>query len=217
MSLSELHLGILSSMLTSHAYREHLAEERYRLAVSIAPSSASKDYLQQVANEEAGHYQGCLRVGEACDIDLPERVRVRSQSGEPGIPPFETWLDVLLAHAFNDRAGYHVLIGIQGSTVTSYAKLAQDIVAEEEEHGATGARMLMSYYQTIPAPERRARLILHLNAALKCLGRPGTSRDAVALAAGLKRRSAAATRAAFWKDVEPILDSLGEDARTLAI
>jgi 1,2-phenylacetyl-CoA epoxidase catalytic subunit len=202
--------ALLTQMLTSHAYRERLAARRFRQAVKLAPTSQSKEYVMHVAEEEDFHYLGCLKVAEQLQIDLVPLVKRRMLGRPPGIPVFTTWLDVLLAHAFNDKAGYFVLKGIVGSKVPKYARLAAEIIADEETHGLEGAKMLRQFYGRAQMDDRAKRrlLLLHLDAAVRCLGRPNSQRDKEAMKNGLKTISSADTVANFLEYSDRILIQL---------
>jgi 1,2-phenylacetyl-CoA epoxidase catalytic subunit len=207
--LSSEERELLTRMLTSHAYREKLAVERFKEAIRLLPSNQSERYWLNVIEEEQEHYDGCLLLANELGLDLEPLVAVRMLRQPAGIPPFYSWLDVLLAHAFNDRAGYHVLVGLIGSKVRSYGILAEQIIAEEEAHGTSGATALVDYYSSLPdTPERGHTLLKHLDAAVACLGHPNTLGDSEAVRSGLKTRSAEATLMEFCKDVDGVLAKL---------
>ena len=107
--LNESERELLTKMLGSHAYREKLAAERYAQAVDLSPTPEDRSYLNHIVEEETDHYRGCLRVAAELEIDLEAHVNARMLLDPPGIPPFESWLDVLLAHSLNDRAGFTAL------------------------------------------------------------------------------------------------------------
>jgi 1,2-phenylacetyl-CoA epoxidase catalytic subunit len=201
---------LLTRMLTSHAYRERLAAERFREALSLLPLHESETYWLGVIDEEQEHYVGCLDVAKQIRIDLEPLVASRMTRQPPGIPCFETWLDVLLAHAFNDKAGYYVLLGLMRSKVTPYAKLASHIVAEEESHGAMGVKALVTYYPASNESDhvKQETLIRHLDAAVRCLGRPNSWRDKEAVSAGLKTRPASVTITDFCAYADEVLERL---------
>src|SRR5689334_9645180 len=155
--LNETEKDLLTKMLTSHAYREILAAKRFREAVDLCPTSRDRNYFTHIVEEEMEHYHGCLKVADELGIDLVPEVNARMLQDPPGIPPFEDWLDLLLAHSLNDRAGYHVLTGLIDSKVSAYAKLALEIVTEEEAHGENGAASLIKYYPSCDHPEKRDR------------------------------------------------------------
>lgn len=192
-------------MLVRHAYREQLAAERFRGAVQIAPDN-ERPRLLDLALEEDEHYLGCCRVAASNGIAIEALVSQRMLLA-PGIPVFATWLDVLLARAFNDQAGYHVLRGVIGCKLKDYGALAHHIVAEEREHGAEGAALLIEYTSTImPHTEATRRAVAtHLAAAIRCIGRPDTEGDREAVRLGLKTQSSAATLAEFCDYSDSVL------------
>jgi 1,2-phenylacetyl-CoA epoxidase catalytic subunit len=204
--------ALLARMLTSHAYRERLAADRYRAALALAPTAADRAYLARVIEEEEDHYGGCIDVGHHLGIDIAERVAERAGRLPAGIPELHDWLDVTLAHALNDQAGYQVMVGLRGSRIIAYAKMAEQILSEEADHGQTGAVAAARTYRTTDlSPELlRERLVIHLDAAVRCLGRPGSAGDRAALAAGFKMRSAADTIRAFCADADSVLAALDE-------
>src|SRR6266404_250884 len=202
---------LLSNMLTSHAYREKLAADRFRYALTLMPTSESGNYWSSVIAEEEEHYAGCLSVASEIGIELESLVASRLSRPPDGIPVFNDWLDVLLAHTFNDRAGYHVLLGLIGSKITSYAKLAKEIVEEEERHGNSGAASLIEFYGSdINSEGRRRQLLKHLDAAVWCLGRPNTKRDTDAVRLGLKTRSSEDSLKEFCEYADRVLMRIGE-------
>lgn len=212
--LTPFEMDLLTRMLTSHTYREKLAAERFNDALTLLPSQDLKTYWLHVIEEEEEHYAGCLEVARQLDIDLEPLVHSRMQRLPAGIPEFHNWLDVLLAHAFNDKAGYYVLLGLTKSKVAPYAKLAESILVEEESHGASGAEALIEYYPSHGKSEavRRKILIKHLDAAVRCLGRPQTKGDQEAVKAGLKTKSASETISGFCLYADQILKHLKCDS-----
>ena len=181
---------LLTRMLKSHAYREKLAAQRFEGAIGLAPTGETEKYLLHVAEEEWEHYHKCVKVAKELGIDLEPLVDARMLVPPPGIPPFNHWLDVLLAHAFNDQAGYFVLAGLTNSKVMPYAELAAEIIAEEKMHGRYGATLLQEYYGTMHCDEaaKSTMLITHLDAAVRCLGQPNTSGERLAVSTGLKTK-----------------------------
>lgn len=200
---------LITKMLRSHAYREKLAAERYKQAVDLSPTLEDRNYLNHIVKEETDHYRGCLRVASELDIDLESHVNDRMLQDPPGIPPFEVWLDVLLAHTLNDRAGYHVITGLVGSKVSAYARLALEIVSEEESHGENGAASLVKYYPLCDHPQKKDQLVTHIDAAIRCLGKPDSKNDAEAIKMGLKTKPSSQVISEFCDAVDPILVDLG--------
>lgn len=218
-ALTQSEQEIFTRMLTSHAYRERLAAERFADAKEIAPSPDARSYVEHVSEEEEEHYRGCLDVAAEFGIPIEHMVARRMEQSPPGIPQFNCWLDVLLAHAFNDQAGYFVLAGVMGCKIPSYARLAKDIVAEEAAHGAHGAELLIDYYPQADTggADKRDLLLTHLDAAVRCLGRPNSPGDKEAIDAGLKSIPATDTIKQFCSYADDILMRLGcQDLTPLA-
>lgn len=202
---------LITKMLGSHGYREKLAVERYKQAADFAPTPTDRSYLKHIVEEETDHYMGCLRVAGELDIDLESHVNARMLLDPPGIPLFENWLDVLLAHSLNDRAGYHVITGLIGSKVSAYARLASEIVSEEEEHGEYGAAALVKYYPLCDHPKKKDKLVAHLDSAVRCLGKPNSRNDVEAIKMGLKTKPSFQVISEFCQAVDPILVELGTE------
>lgn len=200
---------LITKMLRSHAYREKLAAERYKQAVDLSPTLEDRSYLNHIVEEETDHYRGCLRVASELDIDLESSVNARMLLDPPGIPSFEGWLDVLLAHSFNDRAGYHVITGLVGSKVNAYARLASEIVSEEQAHGENGAASLIKYYPLCDHPQKKDKLVTHIDSAIRCLGKPNSKNDAEAINLRLKTKPSSQLINEFCDAVDPILVNLG--------
>jgi 1,2-phenylacetyl-CoA epoxidase catalytic subunit len=207
-ALSHLERDLLTRMLISHAYRERLAAKRFKQALALLPPHELSSYWHKVIKEEEEHYQGCLGVGRDLRIDIEPLVSARMKQSPAGIPPFTNWLDALLAHAFNDRAGYFVLLGLTGSKIESYAALATRIVAEEANHGAKGVMALVDYWPSSDERLRRMALITHLDAAVRCLGRPDTIRDKQALKTKLKTQSSRTVIEAFCRFADDVLRAI---------
>jgi 1,2-phenylacetyl-CoA epoxidase catalytic subunit len=201
---------LLTQMLVSHAYREKLAAVRFEEALSFLPAGETGNYWLNVIAEEEEHYQGCLHVANELNIELEPLVMARMSKQPLGIPPFCHWLDVLLAHAFNDKAGYYVLLGLIESKVKPYAALAGKIVAQEESHGTCGAAALVKYYPTQEVRDhlKRDALARYIDAAIRCLGRPNTLGDRKAVRFRLKTKSASETIREFCSYVRGILNQL---------
>lgn len=201
---------LLTRMLVSHAYREHLAAKRFKEALAFLPTDESEAYWLHVVEEEEEHLRGCYQVASELDIDLKPLIEARMLRQPQGIPPFRDWYDVLLAHAFNDKAGYYVLLGLIECEVKPYARLARVIVSEEASHGAYGAVALVKYFarQRLKDSITREMLSKHIAAALRCLGRPHTKGDRDAVDFGFKTRPASQTIKEFWSYVDDILRQL---------
>lgn len=203
--------NLLTKMLVSHGYREKLAVDRYTQAADFAPTPADQSYLKHIVEEETEHYRGCLSVAGELDIDLESHVNARMVIDPPGIPLFESWLDVLLAHSLNDRAGYHVITGLIGSKVSAYARLASEIVSEEESHGENGAAALVEYYPLCDHPQKKTKLVAHIDSAVRCLGKPNSRNDVEAIRMGLKTKPSFQVISEFCQAVDPILAKLGSE------
>jgi 1,2-phenylacetyl-CoA epoxidase catalytic subunit len=201
---------LLTRMLVSHAYRERLAAKRFKEALALLPTDESADYWLHVVAEEEEHLRGCYQVASELDIDLGRLVEARMLRQPQGIPPFSDWLDVLLAHALNDKAGYYVLLGLTESRVKPYARLARAIVSDEASHGAYGLMALVKYFarQRLKDDVTKDMLSQHIAAALRCLGRPNTKGDRDALDFRFKTRPASQTIKEFWSYVDEILKQL---------
>lgn len=185
---------IFTKMLVSHAYRELLAANRLQVFLQTVNDRKKRSYLIEVMEEEQLHYNGVLKVAREFNINLEKLVQQRYAGKPAGIPFYHTWLDFLLAHAFNDQAGFFVLQGIQGSKVRSYAQLAKKIVRDEERHGHAGVKLLVDYlYHKKLTPKMKRSIKIHLDAAVRCLGKPLTENDTLAVEAGLKTVSSAET------------------------
>ena len=191
--LTQAEIEILTRMLTSNAYREKLAAVRYEAAVDLAITPQDRKYVLHVAEEEWEHYHKCLQVAKELDIDLEPLVNQRMTVEPPGIPPFNNWLDVLLAHTFADKAGYFILAALVNSKVSQYAEMAAEIAAEEERHGNHGASLLEEFYSRTECDEKAKHemLMAHIDAGVRCLGQPNTRGDREAVALGLKTKPAA--------------------------
>ncbi len=210
LKLSPVVLDLLTRMLTSHTYREKLGAERFKQAIDMTISPQEKFYFQRVVYEEEQHFYGCLEVGDELGINLKELINARMHKEPPGIPVFYTWLDVLLAHAFNDQAGYFVLQGLTGSSIEVYASLAARLIEEEESHGIQGAKMLIRYLNQLEKLDSSvlASILNHLDAAARCIGRPNSRKDTEAVRLHLKSRSSAETMEEFCSYADGILKQL---------
>jgi 1,2-phenylacetyl-CoA epoxidase catalytic subunit len=117
----------------------------------------------------------------------------------------------------NDRAGFHVITGLIGSKVSAYARLASEIVTEEESHGENGAASLVNFYPLCDHPHKKAKLVTHIESAIRCLGKPNTKNDAEAIRMGLKTKPSSQIIGEFRDAVDPILLRLGcEDLSPLS-
>jgi 1,2-phenylacetyl-CoA epoxidase catalytic subunit len=202
---------VLQQMLTSHAYRERLAMLRFTEAAALAPDEHSRVYVTGVGAEEAEHYRACLATARTLGVDVATRVDERFSRPPIGIPIFHTWLDVLLAHALNDEAGLFVLRGLVGSRIPAYAALARHIVDDEALHGSRGREMLLAYWPQAPLSDevKLAKFHEHVQAGVRCLGRPNTPGDTFALRAGLKTIPAVELIAQYGGFVASLSHDLG--------
>jgi len=159
----------------------------------------------------------CAEAAHALGIeDIERRVAERMSRPPEGIPRFETRLDMFLAHALNDEAGRFVLEGLTGSTVAAYARVAKHIIDDEKEHGSQGRRMLFEEFSSSTASpaDKERLLILHLDAAIRCLGRPDTQHDDEAVACGLKTKPARSIITEYCEYADSIVVALGYAALT---
>lgn len=202
---------LLGKMLTSHAYRERLAATRFEEASDLAPDARTRAYVRGVVTEETEHYEACVATARSLGIDIEARVQRRLLQVPEGIPRFRTWLDVLLAHALNDEAGLFVLRGLVGSCVPAYASLAKHIVDDEVLHGSRGRSMLTAYWPTAPesASEKIVKFREHVDAGVRCLGRPDTPGDAFAIRSGLKTIPASTLVTSYGVYVDGVATDLG--------
>jgi len=208
---------IAERMLTSHAYRERLAIDRFKSVLDLAPSPEDRAHLQQAIEEEARHYAGCLEVAEWYGIELVPRVKARMARTPHGIPEFHNWLDLLLAQALNDAAGAFVLRGVIGGTLTRYAELCAATIADEENHCRVGRLGAIAFWSsqvgvTVPTEQAEHQLMVHLIAAIKSCGRARSITDDAALQLGLKSRSSTETLDGFLAYARLFVHALGLDA-----
>lgn len=206
---------LLTKMLVSHAYRERLGAQRFISIVDCVDTPREEvSHLCHAIGEEYEHYRGCIDVGSDLGIPLVSSVDGRMMHGVDGIPPFESWLDFCLAHAFNDKAGEFVLEGIVGSRIEPYAKLARRILEDEKGHGEKGRELLVRNYSEYDEDFRQDRLRVHLDAAVMCLGRPGTNNDRRAVELGLKTKHSEQLIREFCAYADNVLREIGEGELT---
>ena len=207
--LTEEERRIFANMLRSHAYRERLAAQRFGEGLEFVPDG-EKAALEQIIGEEVAHYRGCLAVGQELGIDVESLVLARMGRDPPGIPRFYSWLDLLLAKAFNDEAGQFVLQGVIGSRIKPYSELAERIIRDEKKHGGDGAKALLeSWPEAHYDRQTKTRMLaVHLDAAARCFGRPNSEDDRKAVALSLKTRDSAYLLAQFCEYGDGILRQL---------
>ena len=202
---------LLTRMLTSHAYRERLAGDRFGQALDkgFPPSPEERERVERALREEYDHYQGCLSVGRQFGIDVKTLADGRMGREPVGIPPFGNWLDVLLAQVLNDAAGYFVMEGLRDSKIEPYAELAGRIMRDEAGHLEHGKTLLVPAYRARADDRAGRQLVTHLDAAVRCCGRPYSDGDREAVRLGLKTRPAADTLKEFGVYADAVLNHLG--------
>lgn len=205
--------AVLRRMLVHHAYRELDAVRQFSRAYAHAPRDAH-DCLRDTIADEVSHYRGCLDAARQLGFEVSYDVQARMQRGPPGIPHIASWEDFVLSHALNDQAGLFVLRNCSDSSAAPYAALCRTIIADEERHGSRGRELLIAHAKARGI--ERDRLLVHLDASVRCLGRPGTEGDRIAVAEKLKKEPARTIIAAYCDHADAVLSEAGQAVAPLS-
>jgi 1,2-phenylacetyl-CoA epoxidase catalytic subunit len=203
---------LLLRCIANHARGELQASNMYASWIRRAPGPAETMYVAEIAKEETEHWYGSVQLMVELGVDAGDVAR--HQSGQLfyhlanlAIPRIR-WLDMLMAAFLIDRAAYFIIEEFAESSYAPWAKLAKEILHEEEGHAEFGVQFLRDEIKKQgPAAVQRA---LHKwwRLTLYAFGPPYAERTDAYIRLGLKTRHNEERRLAFRRDIEPRIRQL---------
>ncbi len=207
-----VYRATIDRLLQGQAYRELGAARLFEDGRALAPTPALADVIAAHAAEERAHFRAVLAAWAAFSGAAPTALEARAEArlGERPLPAVTTWFDLAMAQFLFDRAGLWQLREYTECSFAPYRALVAGILGDERNHQDFGAEAVVGWCRAQGAgPAANAVFARWLAVALLSFGRPGSEGDRYAVAAGLKRRPAAAVMGDFLDDIQPTVARAG--------
>lgn len=205
----------LDRLLRGQAYRELGAARLFEDGRALAPTAAAGETLAAHAAEERAHFRAVTVVWAAFAGEPRQALEARAEArlAEQPLPAAASWFDLAMAQFVFDRAGLWQLREYQRCSFAPYRALVAAILSDERAHQDFGADAVVAWCRgrddAGARGETNAVFARWLGTALRSFGRPDSDGDRYAVAAGLKRRPAAAVMADFLADIRPTVQRAG--------
>jgi 1,2-phenylacetyl-CoA epoxidase catalytic subunit len=203
----------LIKLLADQARAELVAAHTYSRWVSRAPSPEEKVALAEIAKDETEHWYLVIELLRDLGVspEAARRHRTRSWFYASGnvLVPWLTWLDVAMGAFLVDAAAYILVEDFAQSSYAPWARVAQSILKDEEDHPDFGRRFLSRQIERRgPAPVQRA-LKRWWRMSMNLFGPPVTRNTDLYIRLGLKFRTNEERRQIFRRSLEPQICALG--------
>lgn len=181
--------------------------------VAKAPTANDMWIEAKIVTEEIGHYRYMkdMLADLGVDVSYLEKTRSREERlVEAFKTPFESWGDLAVFHALNDRVGRYQLEEFVDCSYGPLARVAPKMIQEENFHVTTGTAHVAELCKT-PAGKREAqeKVDLWYPLALDMFGHADSKRSLRYIEFGLKRRQNEEQRRQYMAEVRPVLEKLG--------
>lgn len=202
--------AIVDRLLRGQAYRELGAARLFDGARALAPNAALAAVIDGHAAEERAHYRAVIDVWAAFTGESSAALEARAEARlrERPLPAVTSWFALGMAQFLFDRAGLWQLREYTACSFQPYRALVAAILLDERAHQDFGAEAVIAGCRA-GEPEADSTFACWLAVALRSFGRPGSDGDRAAVAAGLKRRPAAAVMRDFLDDIRPTAAQAG--------
>jgi len=212
-SMSPEYRTTLVKLLADQARAELVAAHTYARWVSRVPDPEDKMALAGIAKEETEHWHQAIELlgelGVSPEAARRHQTRSRFYIWARLLVPRLTWLDVAMGALLVDAAAYILVEDFAQSSYAPWARVAQNILKDEEGHPDVGRRFLSKQIeQRGPVPVQRA-LQKWWRLSLNLFGPPVTRNTDLYLRLGLKFRSNEERRQIFRASLEPQIRALG--------
>src|ERR687886_1403764 len=214
--MSPAYLDGMIRILTVSADTELISAPAYYNAAQHAPSLNAFGSATAIIQDELGHAHIAYRLMRDLGVDteklIYEREPARFKYPYAFDVPLDSWVELVVANAFYDRAGYTLLGDVYQSTTFGPWKRALVKVDKEEtfhlRHGEQGMRKLN---QTASGHEELQKAVDWMFLlTVEWFGLPDTlKRHSEQLDYGFKGRSNDTLRQAWMKKVVPFCEEVG--------
>ena len=208
-----LYRHTLLKLLADQARAELVASHVYALWVRRAPGPEEKMYLAQLAKEETEHWYKAIKLLEELGIKCADVSRYQTHNWFYLLSRLSVgrmkWMDILMMSFLIDHAAYFLVEDFSQSSYAPWAKVANEILEEEESHPEMGIHCLRLLIR-----QRGRECVQHFlhkwwRVALNMFGPPITKNTELYIRLGLKFRSNEERRQAFRQSCEPKIRELG--------
>ena len=210
----------LIKLLADQARAELIAAHTYSRWVRRAPGPEEKMALAEMAREETEHWYLAIELLRELGLspDAARRHQTRSWFYATGnvIMSWLTWLDVAMAAFLVDAAAYILVEDFAQSSYAPWARVAQNILTDEEDHPDTGGRFLATQIEQRGPLAVQRGLKKWWRVSMNLFGPPVTANTELYIRLGLKFRTNEERRQIFRRSVEPRIRALGLDVPRLA-
>jgi ring-1,2-phenylacetyl-CoA epoxidase subunit PaaA len=203
----------LVRLLADQARAELAASTLYSRWVSRVPTPEDKQYVALIAREETEHWYRVVKLLEELGLS-PDQARAH-QTRSWFYVLFSlllhrvTWLDLLMMAFLIDQAGYVLVEDFAQSSYAPWARVAREILAEEEGHPEFGMSRLRAMIATKGQTPVQHSLDKWWRVALNLFGPPTTKNTERYIRLGLKYRTNEDRRLSFRQSCEPRIRQLG--------
>lgn len=209
----------LIKLLADQARAELFAAHTYSSWLRRAPGPEEKMYLAELAKEETEHWYKAVKLLEELGVS-PSEARKRQTFSwfyytSRLLLPRLTWIDILMMSFLIDHGAYFLVEDFAQSSYASWAKMAQEILKDEEDHPDFGANCLRAMMRERGAAPVQRALNKWWRLALNMFGAPVTKNTDLYIRLGLKYRSNEERRQAYRRSCEPKIQALGLTVPTL--
>ncbi len=203
----------LIKLLADQARAELVAAHTYSRWVSRAPGPDEKMALAEIAKEETEHWYHALELlrelGVGPEAARRHQTRSRFYALARLLVPRLTWLDVAMGAFLVDAAAYILVEDFAQSSYAPWARLAQRILKDEEDHPDFGRRFLSRQIEQRGAGPVQRALKKWWRVSLNLFGPPVTGNTDLYIRLGLKFRTNEERRQIFCSSLEPQIHALG--------
>ena len=211
--MSPEYRRVLIRLIASHARGELEAAYTYASWIRRAPGPAEKMYVAGIAHEETEHWYKCIQL--MADLVVTGR-QIKEFEGSNYfysivhlLIPRYTWLDVLMLAFLIDRGAFFMIEDYAHSSYAPWARMAQDILSDEEGHANFGMNCLRRTIEERGKPVVQSAVKKWWRVALNVFGPPRTRYTDTYLRLGLRMRTNEERRLAYRRDAEPQILALG--------
>jgi 1,2-phenylacetyl-CoA epoxidase catalytic subunit len=203
----------LIKLLADQARAEQVAAHTYSRWVSRVDHPEEKRSLAEIAREETEHWYRTTRLLEELGVSPAAARRHRTRSWFYATSrlwvPRLGWLDVAMGAFLVDAAAFVLVEDFARSSYAPWARVARDILEDEEDHPDFGARCVSRQIEARGRARVQRALRKWWRLSLNLFGPPVTGNTARYIRLGLKFRTNEERRQVFRHMVEPRILALG--------
>ena len=210
----------LIKLLADQARAELVAAHTYSRWVSRAPDPDEKLALAEIAKEETEHWYLAMELlrelGVSPEAARRHQTRSRFYALTQLLVPRLTWLDVAMGAFLVDTAAYILVEDFAQSSYAPWARVAQNILKDEEDHPDFGRRFLKGQIERRGSVPVQRALKKWWRVCMNLFGPPVTPNTDLYIRLGLKFRTNEERRQIFRASLEPQIRALGLEVPRLS-